>query len=78
MASIRKRNDSYFIMVSCGASSFAVLAEGDYLTKSPSCSRRDSSFPQKAGLFGDPEYVRQTGTQNHDLHPGRGYDRKAN
>ena len=57
MASIIKRNGSYFIMVSCGASSFAVLAEGDFLTKSPSCSRRDSSFPQKAGLFGVPPFV---------------------
>ena len=75
MASIHKRNGSYFIMVSCGASSFAVLAEGDFLTKSPSCSRRDSSFPQKAGLFGDPEYVRQAGTQNHDLHSRTGHDR---
>ena len=36
------------------ASSFAVLAEGDFSAKSPSCSRRDSSFPHYSGSNGVP------------------------
>ncbi len=44
------------------SSSFAVLAESDFLMKLLSCSRRDSSSPQKAGLFGDPVIVKSVPT----------------
>ncbi|MBQ6337061.1 MAG: hypothetical protein IJI50_07510 [Ruminococcus sp.] len=46
------------------SSSSAVLAEGDFFLKSPSCSRRDSSSPHRAGRVGDPDAIKSASTTN--------------